>query len=152
MKNKINFFKINTLISDADFVKTINEIAKKDSICTLYTNMYEINKLNKNFSIVATQYAKYSKGIMFCWDILSVDLALQFPGPSTILFYMSELYWMENPNNHYKMWSKVFNSKKVNILVNNQDYQDILKLSWQTNSNLVKSSEDIYNAISEYDR
>ncbi len=148
MTNKINFLKINIDSNDKDFIGVINEISTNHKdICTVYTNQYGINNINKNFSIISTQYAKYAKGIMFCWDILSVDLAIQLPGPSKVIFYMTELYWMQNPNNHYKSWYNIFKCPKIHIIVDSEEYQDILRLSWQVKSDVIKSSEDIYNAI-----
>lgn len=150
---RINCFKftVDDEQSDKSIISSISNISKGNEIVfALYTNRYNIKHLNKNFAVLPTYMAKYANEPMLCWDIISVNLVSNFPGPQKIIYLLEDIIWEKSTTTSYTTWSKIFDNPKINILTTNKDHQEILKLTWCKESALVTTSEEVKNALSKF--
>lgn len=150
---RINCFKfsVEDETFDKSMISSIVNISKdNEMVFAVYTNRYNIKHLNKNFAILPTYMAKYTNEPMLCWDIISVNLVSNFPGPQKIIYLLEGIIWEKSNTTSYKTWSKIFDNPRINILTINKEHQEILKLTWGRESTLVTTSEEVKNALSKF--
>lgn len=149
--NTINLFKFNIKEEDRNIILIMNEISQKtDIIFALYTNTYELTKINKRFSILPTYMAKYSQNTTLCWDMMSIDMAINFPTPKKIVYLLQNIPWINNTDVHYSAWNRIFEHNRLNLITTSKEHKEILELTWLKNSIKTENTEELANAISKF--
>jgi hypothetical protein len=149
--NTINLFKFNIKEEDKNIILIMNEISQKtDIIFSLYTNTYELTKINKRFAILPTHMAKYSKNTTLCWDMMSIDMVINFPGPRKIVYLLQDMPWTKNTNIKYSAWNRIFEHNRLNLISTSKEHKEILELTWLKKSVMTENTEELANAISKF--
>jgi hypothetical protein len=134
MKN-ISALNIVTQVGfDEALIKLFNDLHYKDRSLnlSLFTSSYGINIQNKKFSVLPLYEAKYHKSSFFVWNLLSLELVLEFPNTQKIIYYQNqEIPWADNKNIPYLAWSNIFDNDKVTVITDDPIVNEIFTLTWK---------------------
>lgn len=87
--------------------------------------------LNNSYPILPLYEAKYTKDIIIVWDLLSLELVLDFPNTQHIIYLqLDELPWISHEYILYENWEKFFDNAKISIVTDNQDTNQIISSTW----------------------
>jgi hypothetical protein len=112
----------------------INSLSNMDSFLDikLFTTSCDIVVPNKKYSILPIFEGKYSKNPMIVWDLLSLELALQFPNiPSIIYIQDKNIPWIKNREVPYSVWNNFFNNDKVKIVSSHPMVAEVFEMTWK---------------------
>jgi hypothetical protein len=99
---------------------------------SVFSSSYNVNQPLKKFTVLPLYEAKYHTGTAFVWDLLSLELILDFPNIHKIVYYQNNnLPWLQNRYIGYAAWAKIFDNDRVSIMVDNPTIQQIFKLTWK---------------------
>ena len=99
---------------------------------SLFTSSYGLNFPNKRFSVLPLYEAKYHKSAFFTWNLLSLDLLLEFPNTQNIVYYQNkEITWSQNKNIPYSAWAKIFDTNRVTVVTDDPMVNEIFTLTWK---------------------
>ncbi len=135
MNNNISVISI-TLNPGQDemMLKWLDSLSIMDKSLNLsvFTSFYNINQPQKRFTVLPLYEAKYHTGIAITWDLLSLELILDFPNISKIVYYQNNSFpWLQNRHISYAAWAKLFNNDRVSVLVDDPTIQQIFALTWK---------------------
>lgn len=135
MKN-IGLIKISTNTND-DFSMlnlATNLYTENDDInISLFTTLFDNDAYGKRISILPIHEAKYFVGTAIVWDLITLDLVTGFPNLKKILYiHNNSIPWRENPNSLYSVWQKLFENKRIETIITNNNIYDIFRLTWDT--------------------
>lgn len=128
----ISALSIDCNMSHQQILMLINKwTIDKNYNTNLFTSKYDAIVPNQTFSVLPLYEAKYSKNTMIVWDMLSLQLCVDFPNINKIIYIQSDqIPWMTNPNNLYNIWSKVFDNPRVSVISMHKQIADIFRLTW----------------------
>jgi hypothetical protein len=115
----------------------------------LFTTKYDLLIPNKCFCVLPIYEAKYSYGTVVVWDLLSLELVLDFPNLESIVYLQdSTPPWAGNASVPYSNWSHFFDSPKVQVITDNPETAEIFALTWHR-PNLLENinPESLYENI-----
>lgn len=134
MKN-IAALSITTLPGfDEQFIALLDSLYNLDAPVNvnLFTSAYNIHKTYKNFTILPLHEGKYHTGTFIVWNLLSLELALDFPNAQRIIYYQNnEIPWAKNKQVPYMAWARLFDNPHIDIIVNDPTTYDILRFTWK---------------------
>ena len=99
---------------------------------SLFTSSYNMAIQNKTFSILPLYEAKYHKSSFFVWNLLSLELVLEFPNTEKIVYYQNQnIPWSENKTIPYIAWANLFDNNKVTVVTDDPVVNEIFTLTWK---------------------
>ena len=119
---------------DENLLSIFDELYNIDKFINLnlFTTSYNINKQNKRFSVLPIYEAKYYSGTLLVWNLLSLELTLDFPNLTKIVYYQNnDIPWSTNKSIPYVAWARLFENPKVSMIVDNPTVHEIFKLTWK---------------------
>jgi len=119
---------------DLNIISMLNETIAADPAANLklFTTKYDLLIPNKRFCVLPIYEAKYSHGTIVVWDLLSLELVLDFPNLDSIIYLQdSNLPWSNSHNIEYSVWSKFFDNPKIKIITDSPEVSEILSLTWK---------------------
>lgn len=136
---------------DNNILSVFSSIGDIDKLADLklFTVLYDLNITPKNFSVLPIYESKYSYNDILVWDLLSLELVIDFPNISRI-FYIQDnnIPWYSNSTIPYSTWSKLFDNDKVTIITTNKTISDIFRLTYKECQLLnTISTEKLYEII-----
>jgi hypothetical protein len=135
MKN-ISALNIVTQVGiDEPIIKLFASLALIDKSLnlSLFTSAYNLNIQNKRFSVLPIYEAKYHKSCFFVWDLLSLELVLEFPNTQKIVYYQNQnIPWADNKNIPYFAWANIFDNDRVTVITDDPIVNEIFSLTWKS--------------------
>jgi len=119
---------------DQNILSIINEMTLTDPSVNikLFTTQYDLSITTKAFCVLPIYEAKYSRGVMIVWDLLSLELVLDFPNLDGIVYLQdSNIPWEKNTSISYEKWAYLFDNPKVNIVTDNALVAEAFTLTWK---------------------
>lgn len=121
--------------NDKNIVELMNLVALNNDInLKMFTTNCEIpTKTPKRFSILPIYEAKYYYGSAFVWDLMTLELVVDFPNIDKIFFYQNQnLPWRTFRQNQYSFWEKFYNNDRIEIFTTEKDIYEVLGLIWKS--------------------
>jgi hypothetical protein len=119
---------------DNDILSVFSSISDIDKSANLklFTVLYDLNISPKNFSVLPIYESKYSYNDILVWDLLSLELVIDFPNIKRV-FYIQDnnIPWYMNNTVPYSTWSRLFGNDKVTIISTNKTISDIFNLTYK---------------------
>jgi hypothetical protein len=135
---------------DSSMISWFNSLNDIDRSINLkfFSSSFDIVNADKKFPILPIYEAKYEYGNFFVWDILSLELAINFPNINKIYYFQNkDIPWTKIYNINYEDWSQLFDNPKVEILTHDATIQEIFNLSWKPIKLLDVTPEALYEII-----
>jgi hypothetical protein len=95
--------------------------------------------------ILHVSQAKFFYGNLLALDMKSLLLAIECINCTNIYYYSTEIPW-EKEIRPFSYWNKIFSTKNLNIIAQNQKINDIFELMWT--KPLAKIEDLTYESIS----
>ena len=132
-------------------VSALNELTyhHDDINLRMFTFGYNTENILKNFPVLPIHEAKYCYDTLITWDVLSIDLAINFPNIKHIFYIHNDnVAWTKNYNINYELWEKIFDNPKIDVITCNKDVDTLLQLTWKKPLYIeALTPENIYNVI-----
>lgn len=97
----------------------------------IFTSKNDAIVPDQKFAILPIYEAKYSDHVMICWDILSLQLCLDFPRIEKIIYLQNDqIPWMQQNNIEYKLWSNIFDDPRLAVVSTDEEIINIFRLTW----------------------
>jgi len=135
---------------DAAMISWFNSLATIDSTINLklFCSSFDILNSEKKFAVLPIYEAKYEYGNFFVWDILSLELAIDFPNINKIYYFQNNnLPWTKAFNISYNDWANLYDNEKVHIITNDTNVQEIFSLTWKHIDTVEGTPESLYEVI-----
>lgn len=119
---------------DEQLLKVFNDLfyIDRSSNLSLFTSSYGVNVQNKRFSVLPIYEAKYHKSSFFVWNLLSLELVLQFPNVQKVVYYQNQdIPWSQNKNMPYAAWANIFDTNRVTVVTDDAMVNEIFSLTWK---------------------
>ena len=119
---------------DHNILSIMNEMTLTDPSVNikLFTTQYDLLMSTKAFCVLPIYEAKYSRGVMVVWDLLSLELVLDFPNLESIVYLQdSNIPWDQNTSIDYNKWAYLFDNPKVKIITDNNSVAEVFALTWK---------------------
>ncbi len=139
---------------DKEIISSITQIMNEYDISgKIYCNKYNMAlKLPKNLPILPLYHFKYKTDNVFCWDLMSLELLINFSKHNKILFFMHHIPWLTMPNNQYSLWQNILLDTRVSFVSNQQNICDALNLCFCVKPKLFNNAKELGNVISQFIR
>lgn len=118
---------------DNNIVSILNEMIGTDPALNLklFTTKYDLLIPTKTFCVLPIYEAKYSRGTMVVWDLLSLELVLDFPNLDSVVYLQdATIPWVGNTSVPYSNWANFFDNPKTKVITDNPDIAEIFALTW----------------------
>lgn len=135
---------------DASMISWFNSLYSVDSSINLklFCCSFDVINPQKKFTVLPLYEAKYEYGIFFIWDILSLELAINFPNLTKIYYFQNNnIPWTKIYNINYNDWAQLFDNPKVEILTSDSTIQEIFSLTWKKPKLLSITTEALYEIL-----
>jgi hypothetical protein len=103
--------------------------AKADDFVVFYENLAKPWCILP-FSIMNVSEAYDFRGPVVATTLIAAERLLKFPGPTRRYLYVWDLEWIRETGMTYEELSAVYNNKKIELIVRNQCYFDIVEDCW----------------------
>lgn len=132
MISQIGFYcpKITKQESHINIVNVLNELSDGYTNTILFNTSFELPIANRKFCILPSLGAKYFYGVLFCFDIDSLNLINSFPGPSHKFLVTDDIFW-QNKQTPATLWSQILDSQTSIITLNQKTY-DLYDICFKT--------------------
>lgn len=135
MNKQISALSITTTSKyDELIISLINSLSNIDNSLDikLFTTNHNILVQNKKYSILPIFEAKYSKNPIIVWDLLSLELVLEFPNLLSIIYIQDKnIPWLKNRSIPYSVWNNFFNNNKVKVVCSHPMIAEIFEMTWK---------------------
>ena len=84
-----------------------------------------------NVPLLHTSQARFFDGDLVVFDLLSLMIALNFPGKENVYYYAQDFPWVGH-HNAYKVWKDLMLRDNLRIIAHSQQCYDIYNLCWKT--------------------
>lgn len=112
-----------------DLAKNYHDHNPYNHVC-LFNSFCEIIE-TKNVPILHISQAKFFRGNLLITDIQSLELCISFPNLNKIVFFASDIPWIEQQKN-YKDWENLFYHNRLEIIAKNRDIYDIYSICYKS--------------------
>lgn len=134
MKNlQLNLIKNYLVEDDLTIIDHLYKILILDTSVNIkiFSTNSHIPLKSTHYTILPIYEAKYTYGIALVWDMMSLELVLEFPNLEKILYFqLDDLPWIGHGYMPYKSWDLLFNNKKITIITDDSIKQDMLRSTW----------------------
>lgn len=91
-----------------------------------------VERIDINYlPILHLNQSKFFYGNIFLFDFMSILLTENFPNIHKRYFYAQNAPWSLNPQTNYSEWTKIFDSKNIDIIAENSFINDIYNICWK---------------------
>lgn len=98
---------------------------------TIIFNSYCDKSITNNIPILHLNHAKFFKGQLFVFDLISVLLSQNFTNISKRYLYTNDIPWLSSAHTSYSEWAKLYFADNLEIITSNDKLFDIYKLCWK---------------------
>lgn len=119
--------------NDTSIISHLYKLKTFDSLINirLFASNNNILLDNNLYTILPIQESKYIYDSVFVWDLLSLELVLDFPNLNQIYYLqLDPAPWIDHYYMPYKTWKNIFDNPKVTVITNNEDTQKIISSTW----------------------
>lgn len=149
---QIGFYcpRINNTTKDIQIINVLNGLSSKGNNTIMFNTVFDTS-INNDFCILPSVGAKYFYGILFCFDIESLKIIRNFPGPSNKFFVTDNIFW-QNKKAPASIWYDLLDSN-TNIITLNQKTYDLYSICFKQplinmqNEFNLKECEDVLQTI-----
>jgi hypothetical protein len=135
---------------DSAMISWFNSLRDMDKNINLklFCSSFDVLHSDKKFPILPIHEAKYQHGNFFVWDILSLELAIDFPNINKIYYFQNDnLPWTKAFNINYTDWANLYDNQKVDIITNNTNVKEIFELTWKKINLVEVTTESLYEIV-----
>jgi hypothetical protein len=93
--------------------------------------------LTYNIPILHLSHAKFFKGDLWTFDLVSLIISKKFPNINKKILYCNDIPWIKNRNNLYNEWKDIYND--IDFVASNQYIYDIYDMSWRKPLDIMES-------------
>lgn len=152
MQNTYSIIKTYLNESDDKIISHLFKLQTFDSLMNMRIFSTNNNILldSKNYTILPIHEAKYIYDTIFVWDLLSLELAIEFPNKTHIYYLMIEQPpWIEHPYTSYLGWHNIFDNNKITIITDSEESHRLISCTWNDKTKYVEqlNLKVIYNEI-----